>query len=46
MTEVEILPAIPGGSKMIFPGDHTPMQICVLQDANTSKVDKKNLDNI
>ena len=35
--EVQMLPAIPGGCKMIYPGDHTPMQKVVLQGAKMSK---------
>ena len=31
-TNVEILPAIPANSKMIFPGDHIPLRKVVLQD--------------
>ena len=32
-----MLPVIPAGSKMIFPGDHTPVQKVLLQDAKISK---------
>ena len=32
-----MLPAIPIISKMIFPGDHTPVRKCILQDATISK---------
>ena len=32
-TKVELLPAIPSNSKMIFPDDHTPVRKVLLQDA-------------
>ena len=32
-TKIEILPAIPENSKMIFPHDHTPLRKVLLQDA-------------
>ena len=31
--DVELLPAIPASSKMIFPGDHIPLSKVVLQNA-------------
>ena len=32
-TNLEILPVIPAGSKMVFPDDLTPLRKVVLQDA-------------
>ena len=43
---VEILPAIPACSKMMFPGDHTPPRKVVLQDAKISEDTQEKVNSL
>ena len=42
-TEIEMLPAIPIGSKIIFPEDHPLIRKAILQDAKISKATQEKL---
>ena len=42
-TEIEMLPALTIGSKMIFPNDHTLIKNFIPQDAKISKITQEKL---